>query len=129
MSHFNADPELPVYSQTSTGYLATELIDILMSDSISDEKVCRVQPLGVNHNCTFVMDLDSVSIEDLKADDLGSWKSNGTRRMYFQVDERNKAVFVQAKPTQAAGYFVLIRRYFIHTSYSKFRRCIVEIQG
>ena len=76
---FNDDPELPVYSQTPTGYSLSDLVDILMCEAIPEEKICKVQPLGVNRNCTFIIDFDAVSSEDIKADDLGSWKSNGTR--------------------------------------------------
>ena len=46
-----------------------------MSKSLPENKICQIQPLGVNCNCTFIIDLDSVSYEDLKADDVGSWKS------------------------------------------------------
>lgn len=127
--YFNDDPELPVYSHTSIGYTLSELVDILMSESLPEEKVCKIQPLGVNRNCTFIMDLDSVSTEDMKADDLGSWKSNGTRRSYFKLNRRNIAEFLKAAPSQTAGHFVIIRRYFVHHTYSKFWRCIVEIRG
>lgn len=80
LSYFNGDPELTIYSQTSVGYGVLELVDILMSNSLSEGKVCKIQPFKVNRNSTFVIDLDSVAVEDLKADDLGSWKLNGTRR-------------------------------------------------
>ena len=127
--YFNDNPELPVYSHTSIGYTLSELVDILMSESLPEEKVCKVQPLGVNHNCTFIIDLDSVSTEDMKADDLRSWKSNGTRRSYFNLNRRNTAEFLKEALSQTAGHFVIIRRYFVHHTYSKFRRCIVEIRG
>ena len=99
-----------MYSQTPTGYTAAELVNILMSTSIPKEKVCKLQPLGVNCNCTFIVDLDSVCTEDMKADDLGSWRSTGTRRLYFRVNKRNKAEFLQTTPTQtaAAGVFVVV---------------------
>lgn len=119
--YFNDDPELPVYSQTSTGYSISELVEILISKSTSEDKVCRIQPLGVNCNCTFIIDLDSISCEDLKADDVGSWKSNGTHRSYFKMNERNRPEFQKVAPTQAAGYFHTVRRYFVHHTYSKLR--------
>ena len=43
-----------------------------MSKSRPEDKVCHIQPLGVNHNCTFIVDLDSVSCVDLKTDNTGS---------------------------------------------------------
>ncbi len=127
--YFKDDPELPVYSRTQSGYGLPQLIDILMSGPLSEEKVCKVQPLGVTQNCTFVIDLDSVSIDDLRADDLGSWKPTGTRRSYFEINETNEPEFLSRVPSEGSSHFMIIRRYFVHQSYQKFRRCIVEIQG
>jgi len=100
-----------------------------MSGSLSVEKVCKIQPLGVTQNCTFVIDLDSVSVDDLRADDLGSWKPTGTRRSYFKLSETNEVDFFSRVPSEQSSYFVIIRRYFVHLTCPKFRRCIVEIQG
>ena len=122
LSHFNCDSEVSVYSQTSTGYTTFELVNILMSTLIPEEKVCKLQPLGVN--------LDAVNTEDKKADDLGSWRSTGTCTTYFRVNRRNKAEFLQTTPTQAAmGLFVVILHILIHTSYNIVWWCIVNIQG
>ena len=127
--HFNDDPELPIYSQRSFGYGLSEIVDILMSKSLPEDNVCKVQPLGVNCNCSFIVDLDFVSCDDLRSDDVGSWKSNGTRRSYFKVNERNKPEFFKAFSSQPAGSFYIVRRYFVHRTYSKFRHCIIEIRG
>ena len=45
----------------------------------------------MNCNRTIIINLDIVNLEDMKADDLGSWKSNGTHRSYFSLkdDERH----------------------------------------
>ena len=93
--HFNDDPELPVYSHVSAGYSLPKIIDILMNGSIDEARVCKIQPLGVNCNATFIIDFDSVDIADLKADDVGSWKGIGTRRSYFKMDEYNIPEFVK----------------------------------
>ena len=98
LQYFNNYPELPVYSETSSGYNLPELISILMSASASDDKVCHVQPLGVSQNCTIIIDLDSVTVNDLKADDLGSWKSTGTRRAYFILNKKSQPEFLSRVP-------------------------------
>ena len=125
--YFNDDRELPVFSETTTGYSLQQIVGILMDQSLSDDKVCRIQPLGVNRNCTFIIDLDCVKLEDMKADDLGSWKSNGTRRSFFNLkDDRKACEFVKSL---ASGSFVIVRRYYVHCTYPKFRRSIIVIQG
>ena len=100
-----------------------------MRESFPEDKVCNIQPLGVDCNCTFIIDHDSVSCDDLRADDMGSWRSNGTRQSYFALNRRNKADFLNSAPRQLTGSYHVVRRYFVHRSYSKFRRCIVEIRG
>ena len=88
-----------------------------------------MQLMGVNQNCTFIINLDFVCIENMKADDLGSWKSTGTRRAYFKLNQEEKIEFRRTLPSQTTGYFMMVRRYFVHSTYSKFCRCIVEIRG
>ena len=124
---FNDDPELPIYSNAPSGYSLSQLVTILMNPAMPEDKVCKLQPLGVSQNCTFIIDLDLINPDDLKADDLGSWKGTGTRRNYFTVDKTNKAEFRPSVPSGPS--FVVIRRYFVHRTYFKFHRCIVEIKG
>ena len=40
--------------------------------------------MGVDKNATFIIDLNDVNFADLKADDLGVWKTNGTKTTYFK---------------------------------------------
>jgi len=47
--------------------------------------VCTVQLLGVSQNAVFLIDIDIINFEDLKADDLGLWKETGTKKTYFRV--------------------------------------------
>lgn len=122
---FDEDQELPIFSETTTGYSVQEIVDILMDQSLAEDKVCQIQPLGVNRNCTFIIDLDAVSVEDMKADDMGSWKSNGTRRSFFRLNGETCEFIKSSSPKS----YVIIRRYYTHHSYSKFRRCIIIIQG
>lgn len=68
-------------------------------------------------------------MEDLKADDMGSWKGNGTRRSYFKLNSNNMPEFRKAVPSLSNTHFVVVRRYFVHRTYNKFRRSIIEIQG
>ncbi len=130
MKFFNDDKQLPVYSQLTSGYGLPDLVKILMNPKIDDSsKVCKVQPLGVTKNCSFIVDIDSVNIDDLKADDNGSWKNNGTRRKYFVMNSKKKPEFSASAPISVHGYYCIIRRYYVHRTYSKFCRCSVEIRG
>ena len=102
---------------------------MLMEDSLDTAKVYKIQPLGVNCNCTFIINLDSIDIADVKTDDVGSWKGTETRHSYFTMDKHNIPEFLRGNPASDQSHFAVIHRYFIHGTYSKFHRCIVEIQG
>ena len=74
LKHYMDNPDLPLYFQVASPYNCSQLIGILMNNSLSSDKVCGSRPLGVNDNATFVIDLDRVWFDDLKADDFGSWR-------------------------------------------------------
>ena len=46
---------------------------------MAPERVCTVQPLEVSQNALFIVDVNVVNFEDLKVDDLGSWKGQAQR--------------------------------------------------
>ena len=50
------------------GYIVGDLVNILLKSDLDLHKVCAVQPLRVTENACFVVDIDSVDFQDLKAD-------------------------------------------------------------
>ena len=58
--HYMDDPDLPLYSQVDSPCNCSQLISILMSDSLTSDEVCASRPLGVNDNATFIINLDWV---------------------------------------------------------------------
>lgn len=81
--------------------------------------------MGVDKNATFIIDLNDVNFADLKADDLGVWKTNGTKTTYFKSLPSGKMIVTKQKTSS----HVMTRRYYVHGTYQRFRRVIVEIQG
>ena len=71
----------------------------------------------------------SIPPEDMKADDLGTWRTTRTRRAYFKVKWSGSTEILHKKPSNTmSSTYSLVRRYFVHSSYKKFRRILVEIQ-
>lgn len=103
------------------GYPVHLLIKTLLAKDLDEGCVCKVQPLGVVKNSVFIIDVDAVDFGDLKADDLGVWRATGTKRTYFRFTKRNMIVYAPAGMDNRK-YFVLIRRYYVHKTYSKFHR-------
>ena len=126
---FQDDPQLPIYAALPFGYPVHELIDILMKSDMPLQKICTVQPLGVTENAVFVISIDDVIFDDLKADDLGSWKGTGTKRIFFRLLSSGGVRFSARKPNSASKYYILTRRYFVHNTYNKFHRLIADIRG
>ena len=122
------DPELPIYSQVSTPYGRHQLINILLAKNISQSKVCSTRPLTVTDNVTFIIDLDRVCFDDLKADDLGSWKPRGTKHTYFRFNDQGEVVYYTGTSRCKEAYD-LIRCYYIHGTCSTFHRLIVSFEG
>ena len=61
-----------------------DCIDILTQDH-NDEYVCHRQPLHVQVNAVFLINTVSVKLQDLPADDNGTYRSNGTRVWKYEV--------------------------------------------
>ena len=111
------DPELPLYSQASMPYKRHQLIDILLT-KIDESLVCGIQPLTVTENATFIIDLDRVCFDDLKADDLGSWKPKGTKHTYFRFNNEGETVYYTGTSCCKEAYD-LIRHYYVHGTCSQ----------
>ena len=131
VEYYNGDSQLPIYASPSCGYPVNEVVDTLLKPDIPSEHICTVQPLAVTQNAVFVVDVDSVNFEDLKADDLGSWTGTGTKKTYFHVLPSGDVRYSVKKPAPLAAtqYFLFTRHYFIHKTYNKFHRMITDVRG
>ena len=128
LEFYDDDPELPMLARMDHGYPVHSLIQILLTSDVQENRICRVQPLGVTKNAVFQVDLDSVPFEDLKADDLGSWMATGTRRTYFRFT-CTKAIRYATGVPASSEYLLLTRRYYVHKTYNRFHRIISDIKG
>ena len=115
-----------MFSSTAVGYSVDKLAQVLLNPK--DDQVCHVQPMGVTRNASFIIDVDDVEFSDLKADDLGSWKSNGTKATLFRLSASG-AVKMKSSKDRCSGSYELTRRYYVHKTYNLFSRVIIDIKG
>ena len=121
---------MPIYSRPMSGYPVGDLVKILLKSDMAGRKVCTVQPLGVNENAAFIIDVECVDHQDLKADDLGLWRSTGTKKSYFRFSPDGTLRVSEKRPRSIPStYYVLTRRYYTHKSYDKYHRLIADIKG
>ena len=127
---YENDPELPLYSRVNSGYTASKLANILMAKNIDRKRICHIQPLGVTKTATFIVDLDDILFNDLKADDLGVWSANGAKSIYFTLSRNGVVRIASKKPSRSIdSYYTLTRRYYTHGTYKLFRRIVIDIRG
>ena len=78
---------MPVFTKEKATLRPVEVVALLMASSVSSEKVCSMQPLRVEHHRSFVVDLQALrSVNDVKCDDMGSWRNNSSDKFYFEID-------------------------------------------
>ena len=132
LEFYDGDTDLPLYTKLDSGYPVDRLIDTLLASEMDTSRVCKVQPLGVSQNAVFLIDLDQVHFNDLKADDLGSWKTTGTKRSNFRFTQGQAVQYASGKlqySSKGSNNFLLTRRYYVHRTYNRFHRIISDITG
>ena len=77
-SFYKDDALLPVYSYTLEAFDLEEIVRILFLN-YSPDCLCFSQPVNVAHNVSFLVDTSDLKREDdIKRDDMGSLKHNGS---------------------------------------------------
>lgn len=93
------NPKWPVWSRRSEGLPCEQLIPLILHDAAKQPvMICTSRPVAVRHNALFVIDLSSVPLKDLTADDNGSWAVSTPRRMY--TIEKKKTIQVTFCPSR-----------------------------
>ncbi|MDD9816963.1 MAG: hypothetical protein OXU61_02325 [Gammaproteobacteria bacterium] len=115
-------------------FSAGEVVHILLDKQRHLGLVCEEQPLRVRESKVFIVDTNKLSHpDDLKADDLGSWKNDGQHSRWVKVKQMGGCVtkleFCSGKPTNNPNAYRLHRHYFVHHSNSQFKRKIAYLSG
>ena len=118
-----------MFSRMDHGCLVDILIKTLLPQSLDEKSGCTVQPLGVQANAAFLIDLDCVHFKDIKTDDLGVWKATGTKRTHFRFTQGNSIGYASGVPSKSSDYFLLTRRYYVYGTYNRFHWIISDIKG
>ena len=114
---FGPDILIFKYSTTTGSYSAREVLDKLFC-GIPPEKLCQRKPVGVSTFASFVVDLNSVPLQDLNADDNGAWITSSPRRTYkveFLDDHVVVATPLSNEASEVNGnIYTFIRQYGTH---------------
>ena len=85
-------------------------------------------------NQSFLVDTDNLNdADDIKADDLGSWRNDGQHSRWVKVKQVGGHVhtveFCSGKPKSDPNTYCLRRHYYIHHSNHQFKIRISHLSG
>lgn len=122
---------IPIFARTAKSYSSKSIIELLLDKYIPQSKIATQQPVSVEENLVFIMDLSKLNKpEDIRADDLGSWICNGKRCSWCVLDEDGDVLEILTKcGSRHPNYHRLVKRYYKHATSGDFKRIIVELYG
>ena len=112
----------------------TEIIETLLDPDLDRNVVATTQPVGVENNAIFIVDLKYLKhTKDIMCDELGSWRNNGCPSIWVIVDAHGIAeTRGKVKPSIAGDGSVpykVCKRYYVNKASPDFRQMIVFLEG
>ena len=126
--------EIPVFACGPIKLNAGDLVRILLDKQRHAGLVSQQQPLRVCESKVFVVDTGKLSDpDDIKSDDMGSWRNDGQHSRWVKVKQEKGRVctveFCSGKPKNDPNAYCLHRHYFIHHCNNQFKRKIAYLSG
>lgn len=89
-----------------------------------------MQPVSVENNVSFVVNLSCLSNpDDVRADDLGAWKCNGSRSLQFSVILSDKVCRINRSKSKSKIVIYVRRQYHVHGTDPDFHHMIAFVEG
>lgn len=127
---YQGNPSMSMYASGKTDNLSFDKVLDLLTEDHKLSELCRVQPMGVQRNSSFLIDLTSVKLTDLPCDDNGSYKGSGTHTWTYRIEDCNgrRQKSLVAKKRQDlrndTSIVYLIRKYRTNMSCNSFKQII-----
>ena len=130
IEHLHDNLSIPIYDRTSKHYTAKNIVEVLLDKHLPFNRIATCQPVGVQDNLVFVIDLSQLEKpEDIRADDLGSWTCNGKRCVQCVVHDGEVSDIIPGSKSGTCSTYCLVKRYYKHATAGDFKRTIAEIYG
>lgn len=111
---YNDNCQLPIFGHPCKGYDIEHLTHILLDPFVDDELICSTNPIFVHHNVAFLVDLSRLKDpNDVRADDMGSWKCTGSRAVSLNVEFKDEKWCIVSNATPATKS---VRQYHVMKS-------------
>lgn len=132
IDYYKGNKNLPVYKWTrlkehfSVEFLAKLLLNSDTAVSSGKLQVCSMQPVGVCHNVTFLVNLDALDDPtDIRADENGTWD----RLCEYHKNKGSTTVFKRSQMGSHSNHYKIVRTYYKHSSSPDCTRIITTVQG
>ena len=124
---------VPVFSRRKKHLTTTEIIETLLDPDLNRNVVATTQPVGVESNAAFIVDLKYLEHpKDIMCDEMGSWNNNGCHNTWVIVDTHGIAETCgKSKPVVVDGSvpYKVCKKYYVNKASPDFRRIIVFLEG
>jgi hypothetical protein len=134
-SQYENESSLPIYSYQSSEYTVEHTAKLLVLQDVDETKIARTPPVAVTVNAAFLVNLKCLKhSNDIKADDLGVWKSVGSPSHLVVVDEEDGCLSATVLPrgksfkdvdiAEREYTYRITRSYFKHSTSPDFHRIV-----
>ena len=112
----------------------TEALNAIICTDTFSSVVCQEKPVGVTEPAIFLVNTEKLQhINDLKADDMGTWTHKGKPIRYFKVERcAESGIILNAQlcdDVKSTDTYKLTRIYYHHGATPQFRKTIFYVHG
>ena len=130
VEYYHDNKCLPVYGHPPKGYSGEEIVKILLNPTFQDELLCSTHPVSVQNNASFVVDLSKLKDpNDVRADDLETWKCTGSRLLQFTVKITDTDCCIINDTSSGAEVVYVRRQYHVHATDPDLYRMIAFVEN
>jgi len=127
---YHGNKSLPIYECHTKGFSGEKLAAILCDPTLDEELICSTHPVLVENNVSFVVDLMKLkNPNDIRANNLGTWKCTGSRLLTFAVKCSDKGCRVVNESYCGATIVKMRRQHHVHATGRAFHRMMVCIES
>ena len=125
---YNGNEHCPILRSSAPCFSNKEAFMLILEPTM--DMVCTEMPIGCKTTSTFLLDTSYLqNALDVRADDNGKFRHNGRKTELIGVSDEGDVYDLEEKSeTLAPGQYNLHRSYWAHSSNSKFKRRITELE-
>jgi ABC-type cobalt transport system substrate-binding protein len=124
--YLKGDLSCPIHITSAPFLSSNDVCEMILNPG---DKVCTKVPLACRKSATFVLDTSSFDHpDDFKADDNGSFRNNGTKYEFVELDDEGNVTRIEKPESLCQGQFKLSRTYWVHSSTTVFKRRVMTLE-